>query len=681
MTDPLRILIIDDDAVDRTAIRRALKKSKIDAEITEIGDAERGLQSLLAGQHDCAFLDYLLPPSDGLSVLRSARKDGIGTPIVLLTGKGDEDLAAQALRAGASDYLSKDTLSAESLSASVRHVTNLRKSEIQLQRLASFPDQAPNPIIELTKDGSITYTNPAAIASFPELTVRSSSHPLLADWSSICRGLVEGERNTVTREITLNQAFFHLTVSRVPGDLYRIYALDISDRKRAEEQLIQSAFYDELTGLPNRALFTDRLGGALNRVKRQRNRSFAVLLLDLDRFKNVNDSYGHQAGDRLLVSASDRLQRCVRTEDTVSRFGGDEFSILVEDPQEIGEVIRIAERIQSELEHPFVLGERTVYTSASIGIALGGEGYSASGDVLRDADIAMYRAKAAGGAQLQIFDAEMHAQAVTLMQVETELRHAIDRSELRLFYQPIVELASGQLEGLEALIRWQHPERGLLGAIEFIGIAEESGLITEVDDWVLREACREAAVWADLGENFSRLSVSINISGRSFTRSDRADRIREIIAASSFASHSASLTLEITETAFMQQIDRATALLNELRPLGVRASVDDFGTGYSSLSYLRRLPLDALKIDRSFVREVLNSKEDTEIVRAIIGLAHNLGLLVIAEGIETREQHDRLAAMGCDFGQGYLFAKPLPSNEAVRLVQAGTKWQPATTLP
>ncbi len=371
-----------------------------------------------------------------------------------------------------------------------------------------------------------------------------------------------------------------------------------------------------LTGLPNRALFTDRRGRALNRVKRQKNRSFAVLLLDLDRFKNVNDSYGHQAGDRLLVSTSDRLQRCIRSEDTVSRFGGDEFSILVEDPQEIGEVIRIAERIQNELEHPFVLGERVVFSSASIGIALGGEEYSATGDVLRDADIAMYRAKAAGGAQLQVFDAEMHAQAVTLIQVETELRHAIDRSELRLFYQPIVELASGRLEGLEALVRWQHPQRGLLGALEFIDIAEESELIADVDDWVLREACREAAVWADLDERFSKLSISINLSGRSFTRRDRPDRIREIIAASSFTSHSSSLILEITE-----------------------------------------------------------------IARAIIGLAHNLGLPVIAEGIESQGQCDRLGSMGCDFGQGYLFARPLPSSEAVRLVQAGSTWPPATKLP
>lgn len=676
MTNRLRILIIDDDEVDRAAIRRAVKRSKLEADVFELEDGDRGLERMEDDEFDCVFLDYLLPPTDGLAVLRSARNNGIGTPIVLLTGKGDEEIASKALREGASDYLSKDVLSAEMLSSSIRHVTALRKSEIKLQRLASFPDQAPNPIIELTREGIVTYTNPAAKESFPDLPDLDLKHPLLADWNSISRAFEESGRETLTREVTLADGCYHLSVSHVPGDLFRIYALDISERKRAEQRLVQSAFYDELTGLPNRALFTDRLGRAINRVKRQGDRRFAVLLLDLDRFKNVNDSYGHQAGDRLLVAASDRLQRCIRAEDTVSRFGGDEFSILVEDPHEIGEVLRIAERIQHELEHPFVIGERVVYTSASIGIALGAAEYSSTGDVLRDADIAMYRAKAAGGDQLQVFDAEMHAQAVKLMQVETELRYAIDRAELRLFYQPIVELASGNLRGLEALVRWQHPDRGLLGAVEFIEVAEESGLITELDDWVLREACREAAAWAELGDQFSALAISVNLSGRSFTRRDRPDRIRDIIGNSLFAARSASLTLEITETAFMQQVDLATSLLNELKPLGVSVSVDDFGTGYSSLSYLRRLPLDSLKIDRSFVSEVLSSKEDAEVVRAIIGLAHNLGLQVIAEGIESEDQRDRLNEMGCDFGQGFFFAKPLPSAEAVRLVQSDASWPP-----
>ena len=425
---------------------------------------------------------------------------------------------------------------------------------------------------------------------------------------------------------------------------------DVTEQRAAERQLRHNAFHDALTGLPNRALFLDRVGQALTRMQRDPRLAFAVLLLDVDHFKNVNDSLGHVAGDELLVAIGERLQKCVRAVDTVARFGGDEFTILIEKITGANDARRAAERMQREIGLPFRVGETEVFASVSVGITIAGPDYEGPEHIVRDADTAMYRAKAQGRARSEIFDSNMRADVVARLQVETDLRRAIERNELRVFYQPIVRLGSAEIVGYEALVRWQHPSRGMVSPAEFIPVAEETGLIVPVGLFVLREACRQAKKWHPL-------YVSVNISSRQFAQSDLVGDVRDAIAAS--AVEPSSLHLEVTESVIMQQTDAALQVMSALRNLGCSIALDDFGTGYSSLSYLHRFPIDALKIDSSFVRAATERK-NVEIIRSILALGHGLALDIIAEGIETTAQRELLESLGCDFGQGFLFARPAP---------------------
>jgi diguanylate cyclase (GGDEF)-like protein/PAS domain S-box-containing protein len=434
---------------------------------------------------------------------------------------------------------------------------------------------------------------------------------------------------------------------------------DITERKTAEEQLLHDAFYDVLTNLPNRALFLDRLtsAGARSRAHAERGKNdfFAVLFLDLDRFKVINDSLGHALGDQLLISLAKRLQSCLRPGDTVARLGGDEFTILVEDILDVRDAIKVAERIQKELQLPFRLDGRDIFTSVSIGIAISSAEYERDVDLLRDADTAMYRAKEKGKSRYEVFDKSMHGRALTLLQLETDLRRAVERNEFRIFYQPIVTLSDAKIVGFEALVRWQHPERGLLSPEEVIPIAEETGLIIPIGYAVLRDACREMN---GLHKEFQITPfLSVNISGKQFSQKDLVDQLRSILEDTGFDRE--HLKLEITESIIMDDIEFASSLLQKLKELQVQLLIDDFGTGYSSLGYLHKFPIDTLKIDRGFVSS--SEGENWEIVRTIISLAHNMGMDVIAEGVETEHQKDILLSLGCEKGQGFLFSKPLDS--------------------
>lgn len=447
---------------------------------------------------------------------------------------------------------------------------------------------------------------------------------------------------------------------------------DITGRKVAEEQLLHNALHDRLTGLSNRALFMDRLTQAFGRLKRHPESLFAVLFLDFDRFKNINDSLGHMAGDELLVSIAERLQRCLRPGDTVSRLGGDEFAVLLEDVNGQEDAIAVAERIQKEVAQPFTLVGQEVFSSASIGIALGHKEYEKPEDLLRDADMAMYRAKALGKARHEVFDTGMHIHAVALLQLETDLRWAIEREEFRLHYQPIVSLETGQITGFEALIRWQHPERGLVLPSEFIPIAEETGWIVPMGRWVLAEACHQLKAWQEATEANPPLTMSVNLSSKQFSQNDLIDYIEELLTNIGLPSN--CLKLEITESAIMENAQSVTDRLLRLRSLGVRLGLDDFGTGYSSLSYLHRFPLDTLKIDRSFIARMDEGGEKSEIVRTIVTLGKNLSMNVVAEGVESYGQLQQLRDLSCSQGQGFFFARPLAAEEAFRLLKGQPSW-------
>lgn len=440
---------------------------------------------------------------------------------------------------------------------------------------------------------------------------------------------------------------------------------DVTERRMADERILHKAFHDTLTGLPNRALFLDHLRRLIARVKRHADYQFAVLFLDLDRFKIINDSLGHVIGDQLLVATARKLELCLRPEDVVARFGGDEFTILLEDVKDVADATGVADRIHQQLKLPFNLNGYEVSTTASIGIALSGRAYEQPEDILCDADTAMYRAKERGRACHELFDPRMHVSAVRLVSLETDLRQALERNEFLLHYQPIVELATDQVTGFEALLRWRHPERGLISPTEFIPVAEESGLMIEIGRWTLLEACRQLRAWREQAGRQLPLAMSVNLSSKQFLQPDLTEQISDVLARTHL--EACNLKLEITEGVIMEQAE-VTAAFKRLRALGVKLHVDDFGTGRSSLRSLHRIPVDVLKIDRSFVSDRNSLIESPEIVRTIVQLAHNLGMEVIAEGVETRTQLDELRTLGCEYGQGFLFSRPVDGNAARELL-------------
>jgi len=441
---------------------------------------------------------------------------------------------------------------------------------------------------------------------------------------------------------------------------------DITTRKAAEEQLLHEAYHDLLTGLPNRALFTDRLGRAVMRTKRTDGYLFSVLFLDLDGFKVVNDSLGHMAGDQLLMGIARRLESCVRSGDTVARLGGDEFAILINDTYDVGDALRMGERIHEELSIPFLLGGHEVFTSASIGIAVSDARYDRPVEMLRDADTAMYRAKALGKAHHVVFDQAMHTSVVKRLRLETDLRRALERDEFWVAYQPIVELEADRISGFEALVRWQHPERGLIPPADFISAAEETGLIIPLDHWVIREACKQMRIWSAEYPSSLPLTLSVNLSSKQFAHPGLLNIIDEILAETGI--DPTCLRMEVTESVLMNQAESAAAKLRLIKERGITLSMDDFGTGYSSLSYLHKFPFNVLKIDRSFVSRIGPNGENAEIVATIISLAHSLGMQVVAEGVETAEQAEHLRSLKCRYGQGYYFAKPLKAEDAVEML-------------
>jgi len=441
---------------------------------------------------------------------------------------------------------------------------------------------------------------------------------------------------------------------------------EIVERRTVEQQLTYDSLHDAMTGLPNRVLFLDRLGQAIEYCKRRTEYTFAVLFVDIDQFKVINDSLGHLTGDRLLVSVGKRMRECLRSSDTIARLGGDEFAILLEITGDKDSASVVGGRLQEALKLPFKLNGHELYITASIGIVLSVAGYEYPEEVLRDADIAMYKAKALGKARSEVFDIVMRSQAFFRLEMEQELRAALEKQEFQLYYQPIMSMKSDQVVSFEALIRWHHPQRGLLLPGEFLSIAEESGLILPIGKWVLNEACAQLKKWHEKYPCLQEVNVNVNVSNRQFSQPGFLAEVVEALQTHGLKAE--SLKLEITESALISNYAAANEVFTQLRDLGIQLQIDDFGSGYSALGYLQHFPISAVKIDKSFIEDIGKGRKGTKLIRAIVSMTRELGVDAIAEGIETGEQLDELKSLLCSFGQGFLLSMPLDETSAEKLL-------------
>jgi diguanylate cyclase (GGDEF)-like protein/PAS domain S-box-containing protein len=694
----LTVLVVEDDDDDFLIARQLLTSQQgWRFEVDRAATYEEARELIDSRRHDVYLIDYRLGAHTGLDLVRECFTEEVRPPVLLLTGQGDYQVDLRATQLGVTDFLVKDGLDGATLERSIRyavsHFTVMNELRKNKERYALAVRGANDGIWDwdLTKDRlyyaprwkAITgYTN-GEIGDTPEDWL-GRIHPddverVQAEIDAHLEGRAPyfesehrirhadgGYRWVLSRGVAIRDESGKAT--RMAGSMS-----NITERKSAEEQLVHDALHDGLTGLPNRALFLDRLTQSLRRTEREASHRCAVLFLDLDRFKVVNDGFNHAVGDQLLVATARRLAATLRPGDTVARLGGDEFTVLLDGVQSIEEAREIASRTQAALSKPFRIEGRELVVTASVGIAVS-DASSRSGELLRNADIAMYNAKRDGTARHAIFNTSMHKRVVTRLRLETELREAIDTERIRVFYQPIVELASGQLAGFEALARWP-VDTPMVPPGEFIPVAEETGLIRPLGRLVLHKACSQLAEWRARGLVGEGVTVSVNVSGRQLVEPDLVDDIKSALDSSALPAH--ALRLEITESSILHDPARIPALLDRLERRGVRAQIDDFGTGYSSLSFLRRFPGDALKIDRSFVRSILHEDGSEEIVRAIIGLAQSLHLGSIAEGVEDHDQLHLLQRLGCETAQGFLFAEPTAADAIEPIISA---WDPTRTL-
>jgi diguanylate cyclase (GGDEF)-like protein/PAS domain S-box-containing protein len=683
------VLVVDDNP-DKLSIV-SLLLGKAGYRVLTAADGLEAFDAARRGRPLLVVSDVMMPRASGIELCRMLRADSElhAVPVLLVSAlRVDDESVVEGLRAGADDYLEAPfdpmllVAKVARLAERARSEKALRESEERFRLLVEgVKDYA---IFMLDPEGQVVSWNTGAerIKGYAAEEIIgehcSRFYPEEEEgqggperWLRVAaaEGRHESEGWGVRKDGTRFWANVVTTglqdkAGRLRG--FSVVTRDVTERKLAEERLLHDALHDGLTGLANRALFMDRLGHAVERARRHRDYAFAVFFLDLDRFKLVNDSLGHLAGDRLLVEVGRRLKACLRAGDTVARLGGDEFTILLDDMQEVGDVLRMAERAQARLALPFDLDGHEVFVSASVGIALSAMDYSRPEDILRDANTAMHGAKSLGKAAYKVFDATMHEHARAMLGLETDLRRAAERGEYVLHYQPIVSLETNSLTGFEALVRWRHPARGLLPPAEFLALAEETGLVIQIDRWVLREACRQARDWQTRFPAETPLCVSVNLSARNFSAPHLVEHVRQVLGESGL--DAGCLKLEITESVLMSDADSVTGTLRRLKNLGVELQLDDFGTGYSSLSYLHRFPVDALKIDRAFVSRIGPGGANSEIARAIVTMAHSLKMKVVAEGVETEAQAAELRALACEYGQGYLFSAAVDGAGAESLI-------------
>jgi len=693
----LRVLLIEDNPDDAELIRVLLGKATgTSFVVSHENRLHKGITRLERDRFDVVLLDFSLPDSFGLDTFLAIQETAPRVPVIVLTSLDDDELAAKAVREGAQDYLVKREVDTRLLVRSVHYAIARQTADDALrdseERFSLAVEGANDGLFDWDLRSDSIFFSPRwkKMLGYAEHEVGPTPrewfdrvHP--DDEPSFRRKLsahLRGESEHFRFEHRMKSADGSwlwvltrgLAVRGVDGSPSRMAGSqsDITARKRAEEKLQHDALHDDLTGLANRVLFMDRLACALADFERAQEHQFAVLFFDLDRFKNVNDSLGHPLGDKLLKGIAQRLEHYLRPGDTLSRIGGDEFAILLNRINDIPGAIHVAERIQELLGMTFSIEGNEVFVTASIGIAHSATGYRSPDEILRNADIAMYRAKAAGKARYEVFDRDMHQSAVALLKLETELRLGVQNNDFAMHYQPIVDLASGRIVGFEGLVRWVHPERGLVSPASFIAIAEETGLIVPLGWWVLEECCRQTRQWQQIYPTDPPLFISVNVSGKLFMKRGIVDRLMGILEETELLPE--SLRLEVTENVVLDHVDIALENLNQLRAMGIQLSIDDFGTGYSSLSYLQRFHYDQLKIDRSFVSRLSQGSDSRAIVETILGLANNLGIGVVAEGVETAEQAERLRQMACPHGQGFWFSRPITASDAGNLLAAGPEW-------
>ena len=548
------------------------------------------------------------------------------------------------------------------------------------QRFRSLFDHHPDAVYSIDRTGRFVRVNPASEQLTGFTAAEFIGQPSLR---FVTREDLERSRHYFVEALRGQPQHYEASIRHKDGSVLNVQmtlvpmivedqivgifgvAKDITERRQAAAQLMHQALHDSLTGLPNRALFLDRLSQAYDRAQRNRNHRFAVLFVDLDRFKPVNDILGHRFGDQVLVTVAQRLMARMRTGDTVARLGGDEFAVLLEGLHDAPDALPFAKHILDVLSTPFEIEDQVVFVNASIGIAVSTPDYAVPADLLRDADIAMYRAKASGAGRYELFDPVMRAQVIARSNLEAELRRAIEEGEFQLHYQPRLSLTNGRVPAVEALVRWNRPGHGLVAPGEFIRVAEETGLIIPLGVWVLQTACTQAKIWQDAG--LEPVGVGVNISARQFRDRELPATIAQILEMTGLDPQ--YLELELTESSIMEDAEEAILMMQELQALNVQIAIDDFGTGYSSLSYLKRFPITALKIDQSFVRDITTDANSAAIAKTIIAMAHQLGLQVIAEGVETDEQLHFLQHNACDASQGHLFSRPMPVETLTRFLE------------
>jgi diguanylate cyclase (GGDEF)-like protein/PAS domain S-box-containing protein len=696
-----RLLLIEDNDADAHFLKELLEKvDHTHFEMAHVHSFSAAIDCLAQVKFDLILLDISLPDSQGIETLGRLLVETPHIPIIVLTGVDNEEIASEALRRGAQDYLVKGHISSWLMARSVRYAIERHRASEALresqERYALAARATSDGLWDWNLHSNEIYYSPrwCLMLGYTEEEIGNSPaewfsriHPEdLEETQQAIEQHLRGEAPHFEHEYRIRHRNGHyrwvlsrgLALCNPGGQPYRIAGSqsDITTRKRTEEQLLYDALHDPLTHLPNRLLFQQRLQDALVTLRGESTPAFAVLFLDLDRFKTINDGLGHLFGDKLLAAIAKRLEGCLRREDIIARLGGDEFAVLLQHIESSSDAIHVARRMLKAMERPFLIDEHEVFTTGSIGIALSSGNYIRTEEILRDADIAMYRAKAAGTGQYRLFDTAMHVRALALWQLETDLHRAVEREEFRIHYQPIVSLTTGRLAGFEALIRWEHPMRGILYPADFLALAEETGLLSVIDRWTLRQGARQLKQWQGKYPQEPLLFLNVNLSGSLLNQPDLPDYISGILQETGI--DPATLRLEITEGAMLNDLNGTIQTLTALQRLNVHLCIDDFGTGYSSLSALHHYPINTLKIDSSFVANLTTESGHLDIVHTIVKLAHDLDLDVIAEGIETPDQFIQLQLLKCEYGQGIFFSHAVDPARAFSLLAQNYSWTAAT---